>query len=171
MRVPILLCLCLVALPLDALAAQDFSPPAEDPSGTRIGLYGFGVRAGIDFTENGRLALGSSLDLGQIATSRLRLRAVGELSVFNAPNVYTGAFETVYHFTEPGASARPYAGLGLALAGGEGCSRDPGCPAVWFNVVLGFELRFRPTFNWLLEYHGMNLLRDNRIHIGLTTRQ
>lgn len=163
---------CLVAAPLVPLAAQEFQPPAAGgEQGTRIGLYGFGVRAGVDFTENGRLALGATLDLGQIATARLRLRGVGELSVFNAPNVYVGAVEAAYHFTDDAAPARPYAGLGLGLAGGEACSSDPDCPALWFNVVLGFELRFRPTFNWLLEYHGMNLLRENRILAGLTTRR
>lgn len=171
MRISLLACLaCLAAT---AAAAQADEPPttqAEPERGTRLGLDGFGVRAGLDFAHNGRLALGATLDLGQLFTSRLRLRASGELSVFNGPNVYVGSLETVYHFTGPAERTRPYAGLGFGVAGGSSCSTDPQCPDVWPNVVLGFELRFRPTFNWLLEYHGMDLLRENRIHIGLTTR-
>jgi len=37
--------------------------------------------------------------------------------------------------------------------------------------VFGFELHYRSTFNWLLEYHAMDALRHNRIYIGLTTRR
>ncbi len=162
-----LACVCVVPL-----AAQEFRPPGEGSGerGTRLGLYGFGVRSGIDFTQHGRLALGVTLDFGQLFTSRFRLRPTGELSVFNGPNTYVGALEAVYVFTATDAVARPYAGFGVGLVGGERCRSDPDCPDVWVNVALGFELRFRPAFNWLLEYHGMNLLRENRILIGLTTR-
>lgn len=161
---------CLAATPG---VAQVYEPPADATApdqGTHLGLDGFGVRGGLDFTHNGRLAVGATLDLGQLFTSRLRLRASAELSVFNGPNVYVGSLETLYYFTGPAERTRPYAGLGLGLAGGEACSADPDCPDLWPNVVLGFELRFRPTFNWLLEYHGMDLLRENRIYVGLTTR-
>ena len=171
MRITLLAVLAaLVAAPA---AAQDYQPP-DDPAssgnGTHLGLYGFGVRGGLDFTHNGRLALGVTLDLGQLFVERLRLRPSGELSVFNGPNVYVGSLEALYYFTGAAERARPYAGLGAGLAGGASCSSDPDCPDLWINVVVGFELRFRPTFNWLLEYHGMDLLRENRIHIGLTTR-
>lgn len=164
---------CLASLATTPGAAQEYQPPADAAAtdgGTRLGLDGFGVRGGLDFTHNGRLAVGATLDLGQLFTSRLRLRASAELSVFNGPNVYVGSLETLYYFTGPDERTRPYGGLGLGLAGGAECSADPDCPDVWANVVLGFELRFRPTFNWLLEYHGMDLLRENRIHVGLTTR-
>ncbi len=168
----LLLPVCAAVLLAAPVSAQEFRPPDEGApaSGTRLGLYGFGVRSGVDFTRRGRLALGASLDFGQLFTARLRLRPVAELSVFNGPNTYVGAVDVIYLFTPPDAVARPYAGLGAALAGGARCSADPDCPALWLNVVLGFELRFRPTFNWLLEYHGMDLLRENRILIGLTTR-
>lgn len=167
-----LLALCAAALLAAPVCAQEFRPPDESaaPNGTRLGLYGFGVRTGVDFTRRGRLALGASLDFGQLFTAQLRLRPVGEVSVFNGPNTYVGALDAIYLFTPPDAVARPYAGIGAALVGGERCSADPDCPALWLNVVVGFELRFRPTFNWMLEYHGMNLLRENRILIGLTTR-
>ena len=174
MRIPLLVWLVwLVCLAITPGAAQEYEPPvdaAAPAGGTHLGLDGFGVRGGLDFTHNGRLAVGATLDLGQLFTPRLRLRASAELSVFNGPNVYVGSLETLYYFTGPAEGARPYAGLGLGLAGGAECSADPDCPDLWPNVVVGFELRFRPTFNWLLEYHGMDLLRENRIHVGLTTR-
>jgi hypothetical protein len=37
--------------------------------------------------------------------------------------------------------------------------------------VFGFEMHYRSTFNWLLEYHGMDALRRHRVYIGLTTRR
>src|SRR3989442_1212949 len=37
--------------------------------------------------------------------------------------------------------------------------------------LFGFELHYRSTFNWLLEYHGMDAFRRNRVYVGLTTRR
>ena len=171
MRISLVVCLaCLAGVPGSAQVYELPAGAIAPDRGTRLGLDGFGVRGGLDFTRHGRLALGATLDLGQLVTSRVRLRASAELSVFNGPNVYVGSLETFYYFTGPAEGTRPYAGLGLGLAGGTACSADPQCPDLWPNVVLGFELRFRPTFNWLLEYHGMDLLRENRIYVGLTTR-
>jgi hypothetical protein len=155
------------------LRAQEFQPPelGGDEHGSRIGLYGFGVRGGVDFTDRGRLALGATLDLGRIATARLRPRATFALSVFNGPNVYVGSADLLYRFAADDERAVPYIGAGASLVGAENCSSAPDCPTVWVNVVLGFELRFRPAFNWLLEYHGMDWLRENRIYAGLTTRR
>ena len=65
----------------------------------------------------------------------------------------------------------PYAGGGLAIAGHANCDSDDGCPGLWVNFVLGIELRYRSTFNWLLEYHALNLFNQNRIYLGLTTRR
>ena len=171
MRIALLV--CLVCLAAASAAAQTYEPPpdvAAEQGGTHLGLDGFGVRAGLDFAHNGRMAVGMTLDAGQLFTARLRLRGSAELSVFNGPNVYVGSVEGIYYFTGPAEATRPYAGLGLGVAGRASCSADPDCPDLWVNVVLGFELRFRPTFNWLLEYHGMDLLRENRILVGLTTR-
>ena len=165
-----ILSLLLFAAPL---RAQEFQPPelGGDASGSRFGLYGFGVRGGIDFTDNGRLALGATLDLGQIATARLRPRASFVLSMFNGPNTYVGAADLLYRFGTDDDRAVPYIGAGASLVGGEDCSSDPDCPALWLNFVLGFELRFRPAFNWLIEYHGMDWLHENRLYVGLTTRR
>jgi hypothetical protein len=164
----IILLACLASLAATPAVAQEFEPPpdaAAPDRGTRLGLEGFGVRGGLDFTQHGRLALGATLDLGQLFVARFRLRASGELSVFNGPNVYVGSLEALYYFTGPAEGDRTGTGWGWPAPVQRGPTAD-----LWPGVVLGFELRFRPTFNWLLEYHGMDWLKENRIYAGLTTR-
>lgn len=164
--------LCALALPA-VLAGQQFQPPGTSNTerGTRLGLYGFGVRGGFDFRGNDQLILGASLDLGNLFTSRLRLRPSGEIGVFNGNNTYVGSFEALFRFTDDNQVAQPYVGAGASLAGQENCGAITGCPGLWVNVVLGFELHYRSTFNWLLEYHGMDALRRHRFYVGLTTRR
>jgi hypothetical protein len=165
---------CLLALAAPAtLAGQQFQPPGTGGAdrGTRIGLFGFGVKSGFDFRGNDQLIVGASLDLGNLFTSRLRLRPSAEIGVFNGRNTYVGSFEALFRFTDDNQLAQPYAGAGLSLAGQEDCGTITGCPGVWLNVVLGFELHYRSTFNWLLEYHGMDALRRHRFYVGLTTRR
>ncbi len=153
-------------------AAQQFQPPKNGRhSGTRIGLFGFGVRGGVDFRRAGQLVMGTTLDLGDLFSSRLRLRPSAELGLFNGPNTYVGSFEALWRFTGDEEVATPYLGLGVGLAGRDGCGTDPQCPGLWLNTVFGFELRYRSTFNWLLEYHGMDRMRRHRLYIGLTTRR
>jgi len=154
-------------------AAQQFSPPksAGASTGTRIGLYGFGVRTGIDFKGDGQLVLGTTLDMGDLFSNRVRIRPSGEISVFNGENTYVASLESLWRFTDDEEVATPYVGLGFSLAGHDACGADPDCPDVWLNLVFGFELRYRSTFNWLLEYHGMDALRRHRIYVGLTTRR
>ena len=156
-----------------ALAGQQFQPPATSASdrGTRIGLFGFGVKGGLDFGSGGQFVAGASLDLGNLFWSRLRLRPSGEIGVFNGSNTYVGSFEVLFRFTDDNQLAQPYVGTGLSLAGQENCGTVTGCPGVWLNIVFGFELHYRSTFNWLLEYHGMDTMRRHRIYIGLTTRR
>lgn len=157
-----------------SLAAQQFQPPAVGGgarSGTRLGLFGFGVRGGIDFTGNGQFVLGTTLDLGDLFSSRVRLRPAGEIGVFNGDNTFVGSFEALYRFTDDNQLAQPYVGTGLSLAGHERCGADPDCPSVWVNLAFGFELHFRSTFNWLLEYHAMDAMRRHRVYVGLTTRR
>ncbi len=152
--------------------AQQFQPPKNGRhSGTRIGLFGFGVRGGVDFRRAGQLVMGTTLDLGDLFSSRLRLRPSAELGLFNGPNTYVGSFEALWRFTGDEEVATPYLGLGVGLAGRDGCGTDPQCPGLWLNTVFGFELRYRSTFNWLLEYHGMDRMRRHRLYIGLTTRR
>ncbi|HYU10181.1 MAG TPA: hypothetical protein VEK77_12480 [Gemmatimonadales bacterium] len=155
-----------------AAAAQQFQPPKNaGHGGTRIGLFGFGVRGGVDVRRSGQLVLGSTLDIGDLFSNRLRLRPSAEIGVFNGPNTYVGNFELLWRFTNDEEVATPYIGAGLGLAGHDGCGADPGCPGLWLNTAFGFELRYRSTFNWILEYHGMDRLRRHRFFIGLTTRR
>ena len=76
----------------------------------------------------------------------------------------------MFRFTGEEQVATPYVGGGFSIAGHDGCGVDPDCPDLWVNVVVGFELHYRSTFNWLLEYHGMDAFRRNRIYVGLTSR-
>jgi hypothetical protein len=155
------------------LSGQEFKPPRVSgaPTGTRIGLFGFGVRGGVDLKGSGQLVVGTVLDLGDLFTARVRLRPSGEIGVFNGGNTYIGSAEALYRFTDDDQVAIPYIGTGLSLAGHENCGADPACPALWVNLVFGFELHYKSTFNWLLEYHGMDAMRRHRVYIGLTTRR
>lgn len=157
-----------------SLEAQDFHPPPvqrSSPGGTRVGLFGFGVRGGLDLSGNTQMVFGATLDAGNLVTNRFRLRPAGEIGVFNGSNSYVGSLEGLFRFTGDEEVATPYVGGGFSLAGHAGCGADPDCPALWVNVVVGFELRYRSTFNWLFEYHGMDAFRHNRIYVGLTTRR
>ena len=159
---------------VDSLGGQGFQPPQVGggaTAGTRIGLFGFGVRSGIDFTGDGQLVLGTTLDIGDLFSSRLRLRPSGEIGVFNGDNTFVGSFEALYRFTDDTEVAQPYLGTGVSLAGHESCGADPDCPGIWLNIVFGLELHYRSTFNWLVEYHGMDLLGRHRVYVGLTTRR
>ena len=161
------------ALSLPSAAAQQFSPPKSSGAGrgTRIGLFGFGVRTGLDFKGEGQLLLGTTLDMGNLFSNRVRLRPSVEVGVFNGENTYVASFESLWRFTDDEEVATPYVGTGLSLAGRGNCGVDPDCPALWLNVVFGLELHYRSTFNWLLEYHGMDALRRHRIYVGFTTRR
>jgi len=156
------------------LAGQAFPPPPVHraaPGGTEIGLLGFGVRAGVDFAGRGQLVTGVTLDLGNLIVPRLRIRPSAEIGILNGANTYAGSFELLYHLTDDNTMAMPYAGGGVGLAGHAACGADAACPAVWVNLAVGIALRYRSTFNWILEYHAMDLFRHNRFYIGLTTRR
>jgi hypothetical protein len=155
-----------------AAAGQEFVPPKNPKhSGTRIGLFGFGVRGGVDLRGAGQLLLGTTLDVGDLFSNRVRLRPSAEIGVFNGPNTYVGSFDTMWRFTEDEEVANPYIGLGLSVAGREGCGADPQCPDLWLNLTFGFELHYRSTFNWLMEYRAMDAFRRHRVYVGLTTRR
>jgi hypothetical protein len=169
----VMLALLLTVITGRAAAAQEFVPPksANARGGTRVGLFGFGVRGGVDLRGDGQLVVGTTLDLGDLFSSRVRMRPSAEIGVFNGPNTYVGSFDTLWRFTEDEEVATPYVGLGLAIAGREGCGADPQCPDLWLNLTFGFELRYRSTFNWLLEYRAMDMFDRHRILVGLTTRR
>ena len=153
-------------------AAQGFQPPkSSSHKGTRFGLFGFGVRGGLDLAGDGQFLLGTTLDMGNLFTDRVRMRPSFELGVFNGPNTYAGNFDVLWRFTEDEEVATPYIGAGLALAGHDGCGNDSQCPDLWLNLTFGFELHYRSTFNWLLEYRAVNAFDKHRLYIGLTTRR
>src|SRR3989454_3349037 len=165
-----LLAMLVAATPL---GAQEFHPPAVRRSsdhGTRLGLFGFGVRSGVDLRGNTQFVLGVTLDAGNLISSRLRLRPSGEIGVFNGWESYAGSFEAPSRLTSDQA-ATPYAGGGLSIAGRDHCGNYPDCPALWINAVVGVEIHYRSTFNWLLEYHPMDAFQHNRLYAGLTTRR
>jgi hypothetical protein len=156
------------------VAAQAFHPPpvqGERRGGTRIGLLGFGVRTGADFSGNGAAVLGVALDAGNLFTNRFRLRPSAEIGILHGANTYVGSFEGLYRLSGDNQAVTPYLGGGFAVAGHAQCGADAGCPAVWVNVVLGIEMRYRSTFNWLFEYHALDAFRHNRVYLGLTTRR
>jgi hypothetical protein len=174
MRSTVAIVFLLLAGTAVGMQAQAFPPPPVQRSrghGTRIGLFGFGMRAGADFNGSGQLVVGATLDLGDLVTPRLRVRPSGEIGAWDGPNTYAGSAELLYRFTADNASVTPYAGGGIAIAGHSECSSDSGCPSLWVNGVVGVEVRFRSTFNWLLEYHPMDAFRHNRFYLGLTTRR
>jgi len=170
MRIVVLVLVAVLAV--HQAAAQQFQPPKNaGHGGTRIGLFGFGVRGGVDFRRSSQLVLVSTLDIGDLFSNRLRLRPSAEIGVFHGPNTYVGNFELLWRFTNDEEVATPYIGAGLGVAGRDGCGSDPHCPGLWLNTAFGFELHYRSTFNWILEYHGMDRLRRHRLFIGLTTRR
>lgn len=156
------------------VGAQEFHPPPvqrSGPGGTRIGLLGFGVRAGADLSGEGAAVLGAALDIGNLFVDRFRLRPSAEIGILNGPNTYVASFEGLYRFGSDIQAVTPYVGGGLAVAGHADCGSDAGCPGLWLNVVLGIEVRYRSTFNWLFEYHALDAFRHNRLYLGLTTRR
>lgn len=156
----------LVLLTTSAAAAQ------EPAAGMRFGLLGFGARAGVDLEGEADLVLGYTLDVADLYREQLRLRPSVEIGLQSgAGDTYVGNLEIIYRFTGDTVIAVPYVGAGLALQGHDACSRDPSCPSLWAQFVLGFELAFRPTFNWLMEYHAEDAFRRHRLFVGLVTRR
>ena len=155
------------------LAGQQFQPPGTSTAtrGTRLGMFGFGVRGGFDFTHNDQFIAGASLDVGDLFWSRLRLRPSFEIGVFNGRNTYVGSLESLFRFTDDNQLVQPYLGTGFSVAGHEDCGTTTGCPGVWLNLVFGLELHYRSTFNWMVEYRGLDLLQRHRFYVGLTTRR
>jgi hypothetical protein len=152
--------------------AQDFVPPKNSThKGTRFGLFGFGVRGGLDLAGDGQFLLGTTLDMGNLFTDRVRMRPAFELGVFNGANTYAGSFDALWRFTAEEEVATPYLGAGFSLAGHDGCGNDAQCPDLWLNLTFGFELHYRSTFNWIVEYRAVDAFDKHRLFVGLTTRR
>ena len=168
------LLLFLAATPIGKLAAQDFTPPEvggqESDQGIKIGFYGFGTRLGWDLEDAGAI-ISITLDLGNLGSDQVRLRPSAEIGFTEDVDTYVVSAELIYRFTPDTEKAIPYVGLGLALAGRDNCSTAASCPDVWLQFVLGFEVEFRSSMNWLLEYHAEDALNRHRLFFGLTTRR
>ena len=152
------------------LRAQD---TLDDPSprrGVQLGLFSLGVRGGVDLEQSGQALVGASADVGYAFTPRVRFRVVGELGFAPSPNSYVGSVEMVFRFTPDSTIAVPYFGTGVGVVGNEACGADPECPALWWQFVLGFELRLHRSARWFLEYHPQDAFRRQRLLAGITMR-
>ncbi|MCH7775883.1 MAG: hypothetical protein IH878_04995 [Gemmatimonadetes bacterium] len=162
--------------PVGKLAAQDFTPPevggqeSDQGSKIKIGFYGFGTRLGWDL-EDGDAIISITFDLGNLGSDQVRLRPSAEIGFGEDVDTYVVSAELLYRFTPDTEKAIPYVGLGLAVAGRDNCSTGPSCPEAWLQFVLGFEVEFRSSMNWLLEYHAEDALNRHRLFFGLTTRR
>jgi hypothetical protein len=159
-----------LACPLTPAVAQEFQPPASRSNsasgGVQFGLLGFSTRIGADLTDGGALVLGSAFDVAQLGSPQVRLRPSFEFSGAGTSTALHLALEVIYRFQPDRAPAIPYVGLGAGYFSQASASRH----TVWPTLVMGFELAFRPSFNWLLEYHSLDRLGRHRFLVGLSTR-
>jgi hypothetical protein len=178
MRASVVCVLLLIAAPV--ARAQDFRPPdpaagrgtgtttpppaaatTQESNAFRVGILGFSTRAGAQVTQEGQAVIGTTIDLAQLGSPRVRLRPSAEVG-FGSPEKSLGAnLEVVFRFQPETASAIPYVGAGV------GYLDDGSVERVWPTFVLGFELPFQQQLRWLVEYHGLDGLRRSRFLIGL----
>ena len=164
----------LTAAAAAALDAQEFQPPGGGTStgpstGVRFGVLGFSTRAGGQLNEGAQGVLGSTVDVAQLWSSQVRLRPSFEVGFGRADKSLHLALEVIYRFQPDDAPSVPYFGAGLGYYDPGNDSADTGAK-VWPNLVMGFELPFRATFNWLVEYHALDRLGRHRFLVGLATR-
>lgn len=152
--------------------AQEFQPPggaapSAEGSGVRFGVLGFSTRGGAQVNRGGQGVLGSTVDIAQLGSPQVRLRPSFEVGFGRADKSLHVAVEVIYRFQPDNAPSIPYVGVGVGYY-------DPGSDSagarVWPNLVMGFELPFRPTFNWLVEYHALDRLGRHRFLVGLAAR-
>lgn len=156
-----------------AAAAQEFQPPSgggsppAGGSGVRFGILGFSTRGGAQVNRGGQGVLGSTVDVAQLGSPQVRLRPSFEVGFGRADKSLHVALEVVYRFQPDNAPSIPYVGAGLGYY-------DPGSDSanarVWPNLVMGFELPFRATFNWLVEYHALDRLGRHRFLVGFAAK-
>jgi len=171
-RVAALVVLCCAAGPL---AAQEFHPPdtgrrepasqpasqVNEPGCFCFGLFAFSTRAGGQLNKDQQAVIGTTLDIMELGAPQLRLRASAETG-FGRPERSIGANAEVYWRFQPDrAPAIPYIGAGI------GYYDDGSVDHVWPTVVLGFELPFRSSTHWLIEYHSLDGFSRARFLIGL----
>jgi hypothetical protein len=153
-------------------AAQEFVPPdrrdaptaASVDAGFALGVFGFSTRGGGQLNSDEQGVVGSTVDVALLGSPQVRLRPSFELGFGKSRNSLHLALEVIYRFQPDEAEAVPYVGAGLGYY-------DTGTTEeVWPNLVMGFELPFRRTFNWLIEYHALDRLGRHRFLVGLATR-
>ena len=165
--------LMLAAVPLACVAprapAQEFQPPSGGGQGYTSGtgfemdLFSFSTRAGIDVSRPAQWVVGTTVDIAEMWSPRVRLRPSLEVSSDGNVTRLHWSGEVIYRFQPDNAPAIPYVGLGVGHM-----THCIGCTDLWPTVVMGFELRFRPAFNWLIEYHALDRLGRHRFLIGLS---
>ncbi|HXY19997.1 MAG TPA: hypothetical protein VEH83_08390 [Gemmatimonadales bacterium] len=149
--------------------AQEFQPPSGGGQGYGSGtgfemdLFSFSTRAGIDVSRPAQWVVGSTVDIAEMWSPRVRLRPSLEVSSDGSTTRLHWSGEIIYRFQPDNAPAIPYVGLGVGHM-----TNCAGCTDLWPTVVMGFELRFRPAFNWLIEYHALDRLGRHRFLIGLS---
>jgi hypothetical protein len=164
------LTLVLVLAGMLPAAAHTQEPTSNGPA-TAIGLYGFSARGGVDFEGSGQAVASVALDAGHVLTDRLRIRPSGEIGFLGGDNTYLANLEVVYRITADREVAVPYLGTGIGVFGRDACGADDGCPGLWLQFVLGFEVRLRDGIAWMIEYHPVDAFRRHRVMVGLTTRR
>ncbi len=140
--------------------------PVEPPTGGgfRAGVLGFTTRGGAQVNQGSQVVLGSTVDLAQLGSPRLRLRPSFEVG-FGSPSKSLGInLEVVYRFQDDGSTAIPYLGAGAGYYDDDATERG------WATVVIGFELPFRRGMSWLFEYHALDGVGRSRVLAGLATR-
>lgn len=165
--------LFLVTLPLalaaPRAAAQEFHPPSgggtSSGGGFQVDLFSFSTRAGIDVNRPTQWVIGSTIDVAELWSPRVRLRPSFEAASDGDVVRLHWAGEVMYRFQPDDAPAIPYVGVGIGHM-----SKCSGCTTIWPTIAMGFELHFRPAFNWLVEYHALDRLGRHRFLIGLATR-
>jgi len=172
--------LTLLALAAPRAGAQEFVPPdrgnrpapATPPAqtttpaetGIRLGIFGFSTRGGMQVNRGSQGVIGSSVDVVEFGSPAVRLRPSVEMGFGNSIHSIGVNAEMIYRFQPDQAPAIPYLGLGV------GYYDDSTSTKVWPTVVMGFELNFSRTMNWLVEYHALDGLRRSRFLVGLSTR-
>lgn len=165
--------LALVPLSLALLAgtarSQDFQPPGGGGASTftgglKLGIFAFSTRTGADLTGETQGVLGSTVDVAQLWSPRVRLRPSFELGVGGKAKSLHLAAEVIFRFQPDEAPAVPYIGFGI------GYFDDDSGDDAWPTIVMGFELPYRQTFNWLIEYHSLDRLGRHRFLVGLAAR-
>lgn len=163
--------LCLLVASAGGLYGQELQLPrdldAAGRRGLRLDLIAVSERVGIDPTGTAQWVWGATVDLLELFSPQVRFRPSFEVSFDRRRLGLHWAGEIVYRFQGDSAPAAPYVGLGVGRYEQQQCDR---CPEVWPTVVMGFEVRFRPGFNWLLEYHGLDRLGRHRFLAGVATR-